>query len=183
MGFLVARSVIRTRCTLLVLVRPWVRNSARQTRRSCRGSHGRALPESEKVLVAPAKPCLVAGHFECPQVGSVLFVFFCSLFLLSCVVCLVKGSSFGLRYPRPGRSEQTENENSLPQITPTRAYLENNKRLMRREVFIGRGSRQRNLERSKWANDFKVAVDGRTAASSSQRSWRRTSSHGLYFRR
>ena len=51
-----------------------------------------------------------------------------------------------------------------PHILPVRGCLEEVKRLMRGDFYIGRGSKQRSLKRSTFANDFKVSVFGREIA-------------------
>ena len=51
-----------------------------------------------------------------------------------------------------------------PHILPVRGSLEDVKRLMRGDFYIGRGSRQRSLKRSTYANDFKVSEFGRETA-------------------
>ena len=95
------------------------------------------------------------------QFGSVVFGTF--LFFHSSSVCSVflKGRRrlhFGAL-----ESEQTPIDNSLPPIIRKRACLQEIKRLMIGDMCIVRGSRQRQLERSMWANDFQVEVFGRTA--------------------
>ena len=49
-------------------------------------------------------------------------------------------------------------------VLPIRGYLDDIKRLMVGDFYIGRGCRQRGLGRSEFCNDFKVAVHGRDAA-------------------
>ena len=51
-----------------------------------------------------------------------------------------------------------------PHVLPVRGCLEEVKRLMRGDFHIGRGSRQRSLKRSTFANDFKVSEFGREIA-------------------
>ena len=47
---------------------------------------------------------------------------------------------------------------------PVRGHLDGLRSMMVRNVYIGRGSSQRGLARSRWCNDFKVAVYGRDHA-------------------
>ena len=49
-------------------------------------------------------------------------------------------------------------------MIPTRAHLDGVRRLMRGDFYIGRGCKQRNLQRSPFANPYKVSVHGREAA-------------------
>ena len=53
---------------------------------------------------------------------------------------------------------------NTPHILPVRGCLEEVGRLMRGDFYIGRGSRQRSLKRSTFANDFKVSEFGREIA-------------------
>ena len=64
-------------------------------------------------------------------------------------------------------SAQCENRNqesASPLLMPIRAFLDDVKSLKRGDIHIGRGSRQRNLTRSLFANPFKVSAFGRDAA-------------------
>ena len=47
---------------------------------------------------------------------------------------------------------------------PTRGHLDDVRRLLRGDYYVGRGSRQRGLRRSFYANDYKVSVYGRETA-------------------
>ena len=51
-----------------------------------------------------------------------------------------------------------------PMVTPTRGHLDSVKKFMRGDLYIGRGSRQRSLGRSRYCNNFKVAEVGRDRA-------------------
>ena len=51
-----------------------------------------------------------------------------------------------------------------PMVIPTRGHLDSVKKFMRGDFYIGRGSRQRNLGRSRYCNNFKVAEVGRDRA-------------------
>ena len=101
-----------------------------------------------------------------------------SLISSPCVVYLLKGvvGSTPVQHP-------TETESSPPAIMTKRACLEDIKPLMRGDIYIGRGSHQRNLLRSKWPTTSKSSSTGGTLRFvSSLRSWRRTPSCGLYCR-
>ena len=65
----------------------------------------------------------------------------------------VLGESFGL----------------TPLVVPVRGHLDSIKRLLRGDVYIGRGSRQRSLPKSRYCNTFKVSQVGRSVAISSFR--------------
>ena len=52
---------------------------------------------------------------------------------------------------------------------PVRGHLDSIKRLLRGDVYIGRGSRQRSLPKSRFCNTFKVSQVGRSLAISSFR--------------
>ena len=51
-----------------------------------------------------------------------------------------------------------------PLVVPTRGHLDAVRRMLRGDLYIGRGCRQRGLARSRWCNDFKVSVHGRATA-------------------
>ena len=51
-----------------------------------------------------------------------------------------------------------------PPVVPARGYLEDIRRLMKGDYYIGRGSKQRGLKRSAFANPHKVSVHGRCEA-------------------
>ena len=51
-----------------------------------------------------------------------------------------------------------------PMVLPTRGHLDSVKKFMRGDLYTGRGSRQRNLGRSRYCNNFKVAEVGRDRA-------------------
>ena len=53
---------------------------------------------------------------------------------------------------------------STPMIVPIRGNLEQVRRFMVGDLYIGRGSKQNGLSRSPWSNSFKVAVHGRQRA-------------------
>ena len=55
-------------------------------------------------------------------------------------------------------------QDDTPLILPTRGCLEDVRALMKGDYYIGRGCRQRNLSRSVFCNNYKVAVHGREAA-------------------
>ena len=56
-----------------------------------------------------------------------------------------------------------------PLVVPVRGHLDSIKRLLRGDVYIGRGSRQRSLPKSRYCNTFKVSQVGRSIAISSFR--------------
>ena len=56
-----------------------------------------------------------------------------------------------------------------PLVVPVRGHLDSIKRLLRGDVYIGRGSRQRSLPKSRYCNTFKVSQVGRSLAISSFR--------------
>ena len=56
-----------------------------------------------------------------------------------------------------------------PLVVPVRGHLDSIKRLLRGDVYIGRGSRQRSLPKSRYCNTFKVSQVGRSVAISSFR--------------
>ena len=60
------------------------------------------------------------------------------------------------------RSHSGTSSSITPLIVPIRGHLDSIKRLMAGDVYIGRGSRQRGLEKSRWGNPFKLATHGRT---------------------
>ena len=60
--------------------------------------------------------------------------------------------------------EGTSWDNPGPLVVPTRTHLDEVRRLMRGDLYIGRGCKQRNLQRSPFANPYKVSVYGREAA-------------------
>ena len=57
-----------------------------------------------------------------------------------------------------------ETFDSTPMVLPIREHLDEVKRLLVGDYYIGRGCRQRGLGRSIFCNDFKVAVYGRQEA-------------------
>ena len=65
-----------------------------------------------------------------------------------------------------------------PVVLPVRGYLDEIKRMMLGDFYIGRGCRQRGLGRSEFCKDFKVAVHGRDAAIS-KFAEKLASDHGL----
>ena len=78
------------------------------------------------------------------------------------------------------RSQIGTARDETPDIVPIRGCLDNIKQLMAGDVYIGRGSRQRGLQRSVWANDYKVSVFCRAAAVPAV--WRETAARELYQR-
>ena len=60
--------------------------------------------------------------------------------------------------------EGTSWHNPGPLVVPTRTHLDEVRRLMRGDLYIGRGCKQRDLQRSPFANPYKVSVYGREAA-------------------
>ena len=89
---LVAHSVPRTRCALLVLVRRRLRYWARRSQRSCRGLHGRVLPQRGKFFGNLSLPVssTVGVTARRPAHRSEVFSSgpICSFILLPCPVCL-----------------------------------------------------------------------------------------------
>ena len=51
-----------------------------------------------------------------------------------------------------------------PMIDPSRGHLDSFRRLVRGDLYFGRGSRQRASQNSRYCNNFKFAVHGRTRA-------------------
>ena len=62
-----------------------------------------------------------------------------------------------------------ESFGQTPLVVPIRGHLDSIKRLLRGDVYIGRGSRQRSLPKSRCCNTFKVSQVGRSLAISSFR--------------
>ena len=60
--------------------------------------------------------------------------------------------------------EGTSRDNPGLLVVPSRTHLDEVRRLMRGDLYIGRGCKQRNLQRSPFANPYKVSVYGREAA-------------------
>ena len=58
-----------------------------------------------------------------------------------------------------------------PLVVPTREHLDNVRRLMAGDEYIGRGCRQRELPRSRFCNPFKVSEFGREMAISLFETW------------
>ena len=63
-------------------------------------------------------------------------------------------------------------------VLPLRGYLDDIKRMMVGDFYIGRGCQQRGLGRSEYCNDFNVAVHGREVAIS-KFAEKLSSDHGL----
>ena len=64
-------------------------------------------------------------------------------------------------FPNPRgvrRSILGEMQSVTPMVVPVRGYLDDIRRMMVGDYYIGRGSRERNLRRSIYANEYKVAV-------------------------
>ena len=57
-----------------------------------------------------------------------------------------------------------EDFDCTPLVIPTRAHLDAVKRLLKGELYIGRGSKQRSLPMSRCCNNYKVAEYGRDVA-------------------
>ena len=51
-----------------------------------------------------------------------------------------------------------------PWVVPARGCLDSVRRLLRGDLYIGRGCRQRGLAKSCWCNDYKASVHGRATA-------------------
>ena len=62
-----------------------------------------------------------------------------------------------------------ESFDQTPLVVPVRGHLDSIKRLLKGDVYIGRGSRQRSLLKSRYCNTFKVSQVGRSVAISSFR--------------
>ena len=81
---------------------------------------------------------------------------------------LVTGTCAMLRPEIDGRSLDVsalgENFDATPMILPTRGCLDSVKRLLKGDLYIGRGSRQRSLAKSRYWNTFKVSEVGREMA-------------------
>ena len=57
-----------------------------------------------------------------------------------------------------------ESFDSTPMVLPIRGCLDSVKRLLKGDLYIGRGSRQRSLSKSRYCNTFKVSEVGREMA-------------------
>ena len=57
-----------------------------------------------------------------------------------------------------------ENFDATPMVLPIRGCLGSVKRLLKGDLYIGRGSRQRSLAKSRYCNTFKVSDVGREMA-------------------
>ena len=57
-----------------------------------------------------------------------------------------------------------ENSEATPMVLPIRGCLDSVKRLLKGDLYIGRGSRQRSLSKSRYCNTFKVSEVGREMA-------------------
>ena len=57
-----------------------------------------------------------------------------------------------------------EDFDCTPMVIPTRAQLDAVKRLLKGDLYIGRGSKQRSLPVSRYCNNYKVAEYGRDVA-------------------
>ena len=58
---------------------------------------------------------------------------------------------------------------NTPMVVPVRGHLDSIKRLLKGDRYIGRGSKQRSLGKSRYCNTFKVSQYGRSVAISSFR--------------
>ena len=75
------------------------------------------------------------------------------------------GSSDQCPHPRSCDSNSVQEDGNLcPLVLPIRAHLDQVKALMKGDLYIGRGSMQRGLQRSAFANPYKVCVFGRDSA-------------------
>ena len=70
----------------------------------------------------------------------------------------IQRDSFGCRSPLGTNFVDT------PLVVPVRGWFDGIRRFMRGDYYIGRGSTQRGLKRSRFCNDFKVSVYGRDEA-------------------
>ena len=57
-----------------------------------------------------------------------------------------------------------ESFDQTPLVVPIGGHLDSIKRLLKGDVYIGRGSRQRSLPKSRYCNTFKVSQVGRSVA-------------------
>ena len=57
----------------------------------------------------------------------------------------------------------------LPMVVPSRAWVDEVKTFKKGDVYVGRGSKQRGLLPSFWANRYKVSKFGETGRSSCMR--------------
>ena len=90
---------------------------------------------------------------------------FPSCLIIPCVGRLLKESVWASRQTeRLARSLIGTMPHDTPAILPVRGCLEKINMLMAGDIYIGRGSQQRRLLRSIWANDFKVSVYRREVA-------------------
>ena len=82
-----------------------------------------------------------------------------------CLLSLDKGSD-GIRADPCtfSRSVLGEAYDVTPMVVPARAWLEEVRKFMRGDYYIGRGSTQRGLTQSQICNDYKVSVYGRKEA-------------------
>ena len=87
------------------------------------------------------------------------FVFLCLLSAIPNGICArLNGVSL------VHRSMLGETRDSTPLALPIRGHLDGIKAMMKGDVYIGRGCRQRGLKRSPHCNNYKVANYGRRAA-------------------
>ena len=61
-------------------------------------------------------------------------------------------------------SASGEGFDATPMVLPVRGHLDAVKRLLMGDLYIGRGSRQRSLGKSRYCNNYKVSEFGRDAA-------------------
>ena len=84
--------------------------------------------------------------------------------------CFIRGGITGdvqLRATTTGTQDLSalgESFGHTPLVVPIRGHLDSIKRLLRGDLYIGRGSRQRSLPKSRYCNTFKVSQVGRSLA-------------------
>ena len=69
-----------------------------------------------------------------------------------------------LREEEKDTSALGEDFDCTPMVIPTRAHLEAVKRLLKGDLYIGRGSKQRSLPKGIYCNNYKVPECGRDGA-------------------
>ena len=74
------------------------------------------------------------------------------------------GGSTRENHAHDSRSVLGESCNATPMVVPTRGFLDDIKRLMLGDIYIGRGSKQRSLLKGKFSNPYKVSQHGRSQA-------------------
>ena len=72
------------------------------------------------------------------------------------------------------RSVLGETRGATPLVIPVRGFVDDVRKFMVGDLYIGRGCKQRALPRSAFANPYKVSTYGRTGAVAMFRIWNPT---------